>query len=466
MRRLLIALMAPLLLLLPIGSANAQAVRAAADFRVLLFTETADYVHDSIPAGIAMVQALASANNFEVVQSASSTAFTDANLATFDAVIMLQNSGMVWDNEAQRQATQRFVNNGGGIVAVHNTTDMNIEAQFPWWDQLIMGGAHMTAHSSIVQGTAKVLDHKHPSTAGLPDRWTRSEEWYNFDRSMRGDVHVLVTADETTYDAGPSKMGADHPISWCRSAEGGRVWATGMGHQIASYNETLFRQHVLGGIRWAAGNAEGDCGGTVWNRFQKVTLDSAPDQPMQLDVAANGDVYYISRSGKLMLIRKNGQIVVTGTLNVYTGGEDGLIGLVLDPGFTTNRWVYLNYSPAGSAAVNQVSRFTLNGDTLDLASEKKLLTIPATRTDEPGHTGGNLAFGPGGTSTSASATTSTPSPPTATRRSTSVRDGRTSTPSAARPTPTTCAARSCGSTRRAAAPTRSRRATCSRRAPR
>ena len=32
---------------------------------------------------------------------------------------------------------------------------------------------------------------------------------------------------------------------------------------------------------------------------------------MQLDVAANGDVYYIARSGKLVLIRKNGQIVVT-----------------------------------------------------------------------------------------------------------------------------------------------------------
>jgi glucose/arabinose dehydrogenase len=34
--------------------------------------------------------------------------------------------------------------------------------------------------------------------------------------------------------------------------------------------------------------------------------------------------------------------------------------------------------------------------TLDLAGERKLLTIPVTRTDEPGHTGGNLAFGPGG----------------------------------------------------------------------
>ncbi|MDP9865314.1 MULTISPECIES: ThuA domain-containing protein [Streptosporangium] len=395
MRRPFIALLVPILLLLSAGTAHARAVQAPA-FRALLFTETAGYVHDSIPAGTTMVQQLASADNFEVVQSADSAVFNDAALATYDVVIMLQNSGMVWDNDAQRQAVQKYVNNGGGIVAIHNTTDMNVEAQFPWWDQLILGGAHMTAHSSILQGTAKVADRVHPSTAGLPERWTRTEEWYNFDKNLRGDVHVLVTADETTYDAGPSKMGADHPISWCRSAEGGRVWATGMGHQIASYSEPQFRQHVLGGIKWAAGNVQGDCGGTVWNRFQKVTLDSAPDQPMQLDIAADGHVYYITRTGKLVAIHEDGEIVVTGTLNVYTGGEDGLIGMVLDPGFATNHWVYLNYSPAGSAAVNQVSRFTLNDHTLDLSSEKKLLTIPATRTDEPGHTGGQLAFGPGG----------------------------------------------------------------------
>lgn len=157
----------------------------------------------------------------------------------------------------------------------------------------------MTAHSSILQGTAKVADDAHPSTKGLPDRWARTEEWYNFDRNMRGSVHVLVTADETTYDAGPNKMGADHPISWCHNPEGARVWATAMGHNASSYSEPLFRQHLLGAVQWAAGAAAGDCGGTVASRFQKVTLDGAPDQPMELDVAADGRVFYISRSGKV-----------------------------------------------------------------------------------------------------------------------------------------------------------------------
>ncbi|MFB4284681.1 ThuA domain-containing protein [Nonomuraea sp. MTCD27] len=397
--RLFSALAAALLGLL-VSSAPLVAHAAAPQFKVLLFSETASgaYRHDSIPAGVAMFQQLATDNNFQVDHSENSAVFTSATLNTYDAVIMFQTSGMVWDNDAQRQAFQAYVRSGRGVVAIHNATDMNIETQFPWWDQVVLAGAHMTAHSAVLQGTAKVADKAHPSTKGLPDRWVRSEEWYNFDKNMRGSVHVLVTADETTYDAGPNKMGADHPISWCHNPEGGRVWATAMGHQASSYSEPQFKQHLLGAVQWAAGAAPGDCGGTVAARFQKVTLDGAPDQPMELDVAADGRVFYISRSGKVNLIPANGGGTrVIGTLSVYDGGEDGGIGLALDPNFATNGWIYVNYSPSNGGEVNRVSRFTFNGTSLDLASEKKIIEVPAYRNvDEPGHTGGYLAFGPGG----------------------------------------------------------------------
>ncbi len=401
LRRVLTALSASVLALTFVQLPAAHA--AAPAYKVLLFTKTADgsYRHDSIDAGVRMFQQLGAENNFQVDRSEDASVFNTATLNTYSAVIMFQTSGMVWDTDAQRQAVQEYVRGGHGIMAVHNATDMKIQGQFPWWDQVLMGGAHMTQHSSIVQGTAKVADRAHPSTKGLPDRWTRSEEWYNFDKNARGDVHVLVTADESTYDAGPNKMGPDHPISWCRDTEGGKVWATAMGHEASSYSEPLFKQHLLGGLKWAAGAAPGDCGGTVTNRFQKVTLDGAPDQPMQLDVAPDGNVYYLSRSGAVNVIHTHDgapETHLSGKLEVYDGGEGGAIGLVLDPDFATNHWIYVNYSPKGTAEVNRVSRFTVRADdTLDPASEKTVIEVPDFRnTDEPGHTGGNLAFGPGG----------------------------------------------------------------------
>ncbi|MCX5070981.1 ThuA domain-containing protein [Streptomyces sp. NBC_00513] len=400
--RALAALTVSALTALLVPGAFAQAAEEA-DHKVLLFTKTAAgaYRHSSMDAAIAAFNQMGAANGIQVDESADSSVFNTTTLNTYDAVVMLQSSGMVWDNDAQRAAAQAYVRSGHGIVAVHNATDMNIESEFPWWDDVVMAGAHMTAHSSIVQGTAKVADKVHPSTAGLPDRWVRSEEWYNFDKNARGDVHVLVTADETTYDAGGARMGADHPISWCRNAEGGKVWATAMGHEAAAYSEPNFLKHLLGGLKWAAGAAAGDCGGTVADRYQKVTLDGAPDQPMQLDVASDGKVFYISRSGKVNVIHTHDGVPEThlaGQLSVYDGGEDGGIGLALDPDFATNRWIYLNHSPTGTAEINRVTRFTIKADdTLDMASAKTVIEVPAYRgSDEPGHTGGSLAFGPGG----------------------------------------------------------------------
>jgi cytochrome c len=388
-------------LLVALGLAPPPASAAPA-FRALLFTKTAGYRHDSIPAGISMFQQQAAANNFELVATEDSSVFTASNLATFDVVIMFQTSGMVWTSASQRQAIEGYLASGKGIVGVHNATDMGIESEYPWWDQMMNGGAHMPEHSpGVLAGTAIVADKQHPSTAGLPDRWSRSEEWYNFDSNPRGNVHVLVTADERTYNPGSRAMGPDHPISWCRNTGGGRVWATAMGHAIESYSETNFRNHVLGGVKWAAGNVPGDCGGTVWGNFEKRTLDDNTADPMALAVLPDGRVLYVQRGGQVKIFKPSTNSTVTAaTLSVYTGGEDGLTGVAIDPAFASNGYVYLYHSPASSSTdVNRVSRYTLSGDTLNLSTEARIIDIPAYRDRtfaEPGHTGGYIDFGPDG----------------------------------------------------------------------
>jgi hypothetical protein len=54
-------------------------------------------------------------------------------------------------------------------------------------------------------------------------------------------------------------MGADHPHAWCKAYQGGRSFYTGGGHTIQSYADPAFRAHLLGGIRYAAGQANADC---------------------------------------------------------------------------------------------------------------------------------------------------------------------------------------------------------------
>ncbi|HKH77567.1 MAG TPA: ThuA domain-containing protein [Rubrobacteraceae bacterium] len=85
-------------------------------------------------------------------------------------------------------------------------------------------------------------------TAGLPERWTRADEWYNFCTDPRNEVHVLAALDEGSYSPGEGAMGSEHPISWCHDYDGGRSWYTGAGHTPESYRDDLFLEHLLGSI--------------------------------------------------------------------------------------------------------------------------------------------------------------------------------------------------------------------------
>jgi cytochrome c len=67
--------------------------------KVLVFSETAGFRHDSIPAGIAALQALGTANDFTVDATEDSTAFNDVNLAQYDVVVFLSTTGDVLTDE-------------------------------------------------------------------------------------------------------------------------------------------------------------------------------------------------------------------------------------------------------------------------------------------------------------------------------------------------------------------------------
>lgn len=365
---------------------------ATGEYKILVFSKTTGFRHDSITNGWAMIPQLGTTNNFTADITEDATAFTYTNLARYRAVIWLCTSGDIL-NTNQQAAFEQYLRNAGGFVGIHSASDT--EYSWPWYGQLV--GAYFSNHPlGIVSATIKVADRVNPSTATLPRRWSRVDEWYNFQTNPRGTVHVLATLDETTYAPGTGAMGFDHPIAWCRQFDGGRAWYTALGHTPASYSEPEFRMHILGGIEWAAGVKEADARATIDTSFQKVILDGAPNNPMELAIAKNGRVLIAERGGRVRIWKpQSGSVVTAGQLSVFSGLEDGLLGITLDPGFDTNNWLYLFYSPSGATPKQHVSRFTMIGDTLDLLSERIVLQIPTQR-EQCCHSGGSLAFGPDG----------------------------------------------------------------------
>jgi len=235
-------------LLLGLPQAASPERSASAKPQILVFTKTAGFRHDSIPAAIAAVRELGAANGLVVNATEDSDAFTNANLARYDAVVFLMTTGDVLD-ERQQRAFEGFIRRGGGFVGVHSAADT--EYGWTWYGGLV--GAYFKCHPQVQRATVRVVNRRHPSTAGFPRTWTRTDEWYNFARNPRPSVHVIATLDETSYSPGPNAMGADHPIAWWHAYQGGRVWYTAGGHTVESYSDPLFRRHVLDGIRYAAG---------------------------------------------------------------------------------------------------------------------------------------------------------------------------------------------------------------------
>ena len=146
--------------------------------------------------------------------------------------------------------------------------------------------------------------------------------------------------------------------------------------------------------------------------FHKIILETDKDtdsdgkiddflkDPMELSVAKDGRVFYVQRNGIVRLLDpKTKQSTDIAKLDVFTGLEDGLLGITLDPKFLENNWVYLFYGapettkdPDGKkAGENRVSRFTFKDGKLDLSSEKILLRI-ATQREQCCHSGGSLNF--------------------------------------------------------------------------
>lgn len=247
-------------------------------FKVLIFSKTAGYRHESIPAAIAAWQRLSQSSQLEDSRSPSfiveptedASIFTPEKLSQLRVIVFQHVSGEFL-NVSQLDALKTFVRSGGGIVGIHTaTTGMPCGGagcvdKEGWYERLI--GVAFDGHPEPQNGIIKTELPLHPIlTRGLLATndglktfqqltMTRTwfDEWYNFKSSPKhnGNLNILLTVDESTYEGGT--FGDDHPLMWCQEFEGGRVFQTALGHFDAAYEDEMFLGQALSGLLWAAG---------------------------------------------------------------------------------------------------------------------------------------------------------------------------------------------------------------------
>ena len=371
--------------------------------RVLVFSKTAEFRHSSIPNGKAAIQKLGLENGFDVDTTENADYFNEDSLKNYAAVIFLSTTGNVL-NPKQEAAFERYIQAGGGFLGIHAATDT--EYDWGWYGRMV--GGYFNGHPEQQQAKFIIKDKTHLATNFFQDTiWERKDELYNF-KKLNPDIHVLITIDESSYKGGTN--GAFHPMAWYHDYDGGRAFYTELGHTEQSYTEVNYLKHLLGGIQYAIGgnqNLDYSKAKTQYapdeDRFTKVSLVQGEFfEPTEMTVLPNLDILVIQRRGEIMLYKnETKKLKQAGYLNVYwrttvpgVNAEEGLLGLCKDPGFAKNKRVYMYYSPVDSA-VNRLSRFTLENDTIDIKTEKVILEVKSQR-DICCHTGGSVTFGPDG----------------------------------------------------------------------
>jgi cytochrome c len=365
---------------------------AADEAKVLVFSKTKGFRHDSIEVGTQAIKEIGKEGGFAVDATEDSGQFNDETLRKYRAVVWLNTTGDVLD-DAQQAAFERFIKAGGGYAGVHSASDT--EYDWPWYGKLV--GAYFKSHPHQQKAKLEVLDKKHPSTAHLPDVWERFDEWYTF-RKAPEKVKVLIKIDEKSYEGGG--MDNNHPVCWYQDIDGGRAFYTASGHTKESYAEPEFRKHLLGGIRYAIGDKPLDFSRVAPSeaRFERTVISREMKDPMQFTILGDGRIVVVDRMGTVHVIRKDGTSVAT-EVPIYAVGsgkpnwEDGMIGVAGDPDFAKNPYVYILHAVKGDEPKEHLMRYGFNGDHIDIASGKTVLEIRNCRT-VIGHCGGGLSFGP------------------------------------------------------------------------
>lgn len=241
MNRLRALLLVLIALNLPVMPANATPPE-----RVLIFSRTAGFRHDSIPVAVRTLAQLAESMGMAADATEDAAAFTPGNLARYRVVVFASTTGNVLD-APQRRAMEAFIRGGGGFVGVHAAADTGYD--WPWYGALV--GAYFQDHPPGLQHSR--VQPERDGVASGP-AWPVHDEFYNYDRNPRGQVQVIATLDERLYAGG--RMGADHPIAWHHAYAGGRAWYTGLGHTEAIYAQPEFLAQLRRGLAYASGRAD------------------------------------------------------------------------------------------------------------------------------------------------------------------------------------------------------------------
>lgn len=147
-----------------------------------------------------------------------------------------------------------------------------------------------------------------------------------------------------------------------------------------------------GAITLLACGGGGGAGGGLNTGYSVVQVVSLPEFPTQIRFAPDGRIFVTELATGRVRIVENGVLspTVFATLPVGTAGEQGLLGLALDPGFAQNGYVYVFHTNPNPLKQRVVRYTDVNG----VGTDETIIVDDLPVGDR--HVGGRIGFGADG----------------------------------------------------------------------
>ena len=276
------------------GGLVPAAVQAQSPKRVLVVSTTMGFRHSSIPTAEKVLGELARQSGAFTVDYArvepNDPQFKDADgksdKAKVDAAIravlaekmsataLKQYDGVIFANTTgdlplpDQAAFLDWIKAGHAFIGTHSATD-TFRGHTPLDPYTLMIGAEFKTHHAQAVVDCNNQDPKHPACSGFGPTFHVKDEIYIMNGFERNAVHGLLALDQHPNEKTPG----DYPIAWCKKYGQGRVFYTSLGHREDVWDantpanlkrenppevSAAYQKHLLGGIKWALGLAEGD----------------------------------------------------------------------------------------------------------------------------------------------------------------------------------------------------------------
>jgi type 1 glutamine amidotransferase len=151
-----------------------------------------------------------------------------------------------------------WVKEGGAVAGTHCGADTLYNV--PAYGELI--GAYFQTHPPGLQKIkVRVEDPKHAAARGFTDGQQYEDEMYIFRTApySRDRLHIILSIDPESFKpTNGQRADKDYAISWCQQVGKGRSFYTSFGHRREVWRDPRFQEHLIGGLKWALGQAPGD----------------------------------------------------------------------------------------------------------------------------------------------------------------------------------------------------------------